>query len=160
MRVAVCPGTFDPVTTGHLDIIERATNLYDRVVVGVAENPPKKLLFTSEERVRLVKDAVVGYKNVVVEPFDGLLVEFAHKHGANTIIKGLRAVTDFEHEFQMAQLNRELDQSIETVFIMASPKFAYLSSSAVKEIAEYGGSIKGLVPPEAEISLSRRFEKH
>lgn len=160
MRVAVCPGTFDPVTTGHLDIIERATNLYDRVVVGVAENPPKKLLFTSEERVRLVKDAVVGYKNVVVEPFNGLLVEFAHKHGANTIIKGLRAVTDFEHEFQMAQLNRELDQSIETVFIMASPKFAYLSSSAVKEIAEYGGSIKGLVPPEAEISLSRRFEKH
>lgn len=160
MRIAVCPGTFDPVTTGHLDIIERATNLYDRVVVGVAENPPKKLLFTSEERVRLVKDAVVGYKNVVVEPFDGLLVEFAHKHGANTIIKGLRAVTDFEHEFQMAQLNRELDQSIETVFIMASPKFAYLSSSAVKEIAEYGGSIKGLVPPEAEISLSRRFEKH
>lgn len=160
MRVVVCPGTFDPVTTGHLDIIERATNLYDRVVVGVAENPPKKLLFTSEERVRLVKDAVVGYKNVVVEPFDGLLVEFAHKHGANTIIKGLRAVTDFEHEFQMAQLNRELDQSIETVFIMASPKFAYLSSSAVKEIAEYGGSIKGLVPPEAEISLSRRFEKH
>lgn len=160
MRVAICPGTFDPVTTGHLDIIERATSLYDQVVVGVVENPPKKLLFSPEERVKLVKDAVAGYKNVMVEAFDCLLVEFARKHGASTIIKGLRAVTDFEHEFQMAQLNRELDQSIETVFMMASPKFAYLSSSAVKEIAEYGGTIKGLVPAEVETSLSRRFERH
>lgn len=159
MRVAVCPGTFDPITTGHLDIIERAANLYEKVVVGVAENPAKKPLFTFEERLEFVKEALAGHKNVEVESFDCLLVEFARKYQAQAIIKGLRAVTDFEHEFQMAQLNRKLDQTIETLFIMASPQFAYLSSSAVKEIAAYGGCVEGLVPAGVEESLRQRAKK-
>ncbi|MDI6822117.1 MAG: pantetheine-phosphate adenylyltransferase [Actinomycetota bacterium] len=153
MRVAVCPGSYDPITTGHLDIIERALNLYDKVVVGIAKSPPKKPLFSLEERIRFATNATSGMKNVVVDTFDTLVVEFARKHNAHVIIRGLRAVSDFEHEFQMAQLNRKLDPTIETLFMMASPECAYLSSSAVKEIAEYGGCVKGLVPSEVEESL-------
>lgn len=157
MRVAVYPGSFDPITAGHIDVINRALYLYDKIVVGVAVHPPQKPLFSTEERCEFVRDAMKDKKNVEVEDFDILVVKFAKKHGATTIIRGLRAVSDFEHEFQMAQLNRKLDQSVETVFMMASPKYAYLSSSAVKEIAEYGGAVKELVPPKAEESLKRIF---
>lgn len=157
MRVAIVPGSFDPITTGHLDIIKRASELFDKVVIGVAANPGKKTLFSIDERVKVVKEATDNLRRVEVETFDGLLVKFAQDHHAHVIIKGLRAVSDFEHEFQMAQLNRELDASMETIFMMASPENAYLSSSAVKEIAKYGGDVKGLVPLNVERELKKKF---
>lgn len=159
MRVAIYPGSFDPITNGHLDIIERATHFYDEVIIGVAENIKKSPLFSLEERIGLSRKVLAHLKNVKVESFNCLLVEFARKHDAHSIIKGLRAVSDFEHEFQMAQLNRKLDPSIETIFMMAGPEYAYLSSSAVKEIAEYGGCVEGLVPPEVEEGLRRKFSR-
>lgn len=157
MATAICPGSFDPITSGHLDIIKRATALYDKVVIGLAKYPPKKPLFSAKDRLRFVEAVISDQKGVVAEVFDCLLVEFARKHKANIIIKGLRAISDFEHEFQMAQLNRKLDPNIETVFMMASPEYGYLSSSAVKEIAAYGGCIKGLVPPEVEEALRKMY---
>ncbi len=159
MKRALCPGTFDPVTSGHLDIIERAAALFDEVVVAVALSPDKGggPLFSAEERVALLGDAVGHLTNVNVLAFDTLLVELAREVEATVIIKGLRAVTDFEREFQMAQLNYTLDPSIETMFIMAIPEFMYLSSSAVKEIARHGGSVKGLVPDAVYDALSDRL---
>lgn len=159
MRRAVCPGTFDPVTSGHLDVIERAAGLVDEVVVGVALNPDKGggPLFTTEERVAFIETATSHLANVSVRSFDNLLVELARESGASVIMKGLRAITDFEREFQMAQLNYQLDKGIETVFIMAVPEYMYLSSSAVKEIAAHGGSVRGLVPDEVADALAERL---
>jgi pantetheine-phosphate adenylyltransferase len=157
MQVAIVPGSFDPITSGHLNIIERAAKIFNKVVVGVALSPNKKTLFSLDQRVKAVKEAVANLPNVHVESFDSLLVEFATKHRANVVIKGLRAVTDFEHEFQMAQLNRQLKPHVETFFMMADPKYAYLSSSAVKEIAKFGGNIAGLVPPNVEKLLRDVF---
>jgi pantetheine-phosphate adenylyltransferase len=131
--------------------------LYDKIVVGVAVNPGKKPLFTVEERVRFIKGALEGRDKVVVEPYDTLLVDFARKYKAKVIIRGLRAVSDFEREFQIAQFNKKLDPTIETVFMMASPQYAYLSSSVVKEIAKYGGCVRGLVPEEVEEELYAKF---
>lgn len=161
MKRALCPGTFDPVTSGHLDIISRAAGLFDDVVVGVALSPDKGggPLFSTTERVDFIKDAVSHLPNVTVQPFDTLLVDFAQKMNARVIIKGLRAVTDFEREFQMAQLNYRLDESIETMFIMSIPEFAYLSSSAVKEIARHGGSVRGLVPDAVCEALATRLKQ-
>jgi pantetheine-phosphate adenylyltransferase len=158
---AICPGTFDPVTNGHLDVIERASALFDEIVVAVALSPDKGggPLFTLDERVGFITDAVSALSNVRVQPFDGLLVECAQKMDARVIIKGLRAVTDFEREFQMAQLNYRLDQSVETMFIMSIPEYAYLSSSAVKEIARHGGSVKGLVPDTVCEALDSRLHQ-
>lgn len=158
MKRAICPGTFDPVTNGHLDVIERASALFDEVVVAVALSPDKGggPLFTLEERVGFIAGAVSGLSNVRVQPFDGLLVECAQEMQAKVIIKGLRAVTDFEREFQMAQLNYRLDSDVETMFIMSIPEYAYLSSSAVKEIARHGGSVKGLVPDTVCEALGSR----
>ena len=158
MPIAVCPGSFDPITLGHLDIIERATYIYDSVVVGVAGSPSKKPLFTLDERLELVRKALEGLKKVKVHPFDCLLVEFARQHGASVIIKGLRAVSDFEHELQMAHLNKKLDSDLETVFMMASPEFMFLSSSAVKEIASFGGKVSEFLPASAEDSLKAKFK--
>ena len=157
MKRALCPGTFDPVTSGHLDIIERAASLFDEVLVGVALSPEKGggPLFAVEERVELIEQAVRHRSNVFVRPFDTLLVDFAEREGATVIIKGLRAVTDFEREFQMAALNWRLDSKIETMFIMAIPEYMYLSSSAVKEIARHGGSVRGLVPDNVAVALER-----
>jgi len=148
VRRALCPGTFDPVTFGHLDIIERSATLFDEVIVAVALNAEKGAgpLFPVERRVSFIQEAVAHLPNVQVRAFDSLLVEFAQAVDAQVIIKGLRAVTDFEHEFQMAQLNHRLDSGIETMFIMSIPEYAYLSSSAVKEIARHQGSVHGLVP--------------
>ncbi|HEX21529.1 MAG TPA: pantetheine-phosphate adenylyltransferase [Actinobacteria bacterium] len=159
MRIALCPGSFDPITLGHLDIIERAVRLYDKVIVGVVENPNKSHLFSTEERVEMVTTSLVGMEKVEVSSFNGLLVEFAREHQVRVIIKGLRAISDFEHEFQMAHLNKKLASELETVFMMASPEYMFLSSSAVKEIALFGGSVAGLVPDNICFSLKNKLNK-
>lgn len=161
MKRGVVPGTFDPVTSGHLDIIERAAVIFDDLVVGVALSPDKGggPLFSIEERVGLIQRVTAKLGNVSVRPFDTLLVNFAEEVGASVIVKGLRAVTDFEREFQMAALNWRLDSDIETMFIMAVPEYSYLSSSAVKEIAMHGGSVRGLVPDEVVEALDRKLHK-
>jgi len=161
MKRGVSPGTFDPVTSGHLDIIERASSLLDELVVAVAHSPDKGggPLFSIDERVAFIERATAHLPNVTVQPFDNLLVNFAHEVDATVIIKGLRAVTDFEREFQMAQLNYRLDREVETMFIMAIPEYMYLSSSAVKEIARHGGSVRGLVPDEVHEALQERLKR-
>jgi pantetheine-phosphate adenylyltransferase len=161
VKRGMCPGTFDPVTSGHLDIIERGAAIFDELVVGVAHSPDKGggPVFSVDERVSFVEEATAHLSNVSVRPFDTLLVDFAHQVGATVIIKGLRAVTDFEREFQMAQLNYRLDRKIETMFIMAIPDYMYLSSSAVKEIVTHGGSVRGLVPDTVHDALHERLAR-
>jgi pantetheine-phosphate adenylyltransferase len=161
VKRALCPGTFDPVTNGHVDIIERASTIFDEVVVAVALSPDKGSgpLFTLDERCGFIRHATAGLPNVTVRPLDTLLVDLARELDTRVIIKGLRAVTDFEREFQMAQLNYRLDDDIETMFIMSIPEYMFLSSSAVKEIAAFGGSVKGLVPDMVSDSLQDRFRK-
>lgn len=159
MQIAICPGSFDPITNGHIDVIERAASIFDKVIIGIAENVTKKPSLGLSDRIELVKNACAHLENVAVESFDCLLVEFAKRNQANIIVRGLRAVSDFEHEFQMAQLNHKLDPSIETMFIMASPKYAYLSSSAVREIAKYGGCLTSMVPENVEIALKKAFSQ-
>lgn len=160
MKRGVVPGTFDPMTSGHLDIIERAAGLVDELVVGVAYSPDKGggPLFSVEERMALIEQAVSRFGHVSVRAFDTLLVEFAREEGASVIIKGLRAITDFEREFQMAALNWRLDAEVETMFIMAVPEYMYLSSSAVKEIARHGGSVRGLVPDHVADALELKLK--
>jgi len=142
---ALCPGTFDPVTNGHLDIIERAGRHFDTVVVAVLDNPAKEPMFGVKERVSMLKEATAALRNVEVASFSGLLVEFAKERGSPVIVKGLRAVTDFEYEIQMAQMNRRL-ADVETFFMTTAPNWSYLSSSLVKEVARHGGDVSGLVP--------------
>ncbi len=153
MRIGVCPGSFDPITNGHLDIIQRSAYIYDKVIIGVAKNPTKKTLFSLDERMVMVNDSVGKLDEVETKSFTGLLVDFATDQQASVIIKGLRAVSDFEHEFQMAHLNKKLSSKIETVFLMASHDCMFLRSSAVKEIAMYGGSVNGLVSELVEKML-------
>jgi pantetheine-phosphate adenylyltransferase len=161
MKRAICPGTFDPVTCGHLDIVERASAIFDELVVAVALSPDKGggPIFSVDERCGFIRDATAHLPNVSVRPFDSLLVDLARECDARVIIKGLRAVTDFEREFQMAQLNYRLDDDIETMFIMAIPEYMYLSSSAVKEIAAFGGDLRGLVPDQVSDRLKDRLRK-
>jgi pantetheine-phosphate adenylyltransferase len=142
---ALCPGTFDPVTNGHIDIIDRASRCFDTVLVAVLENPVKAPLFTVDERVAMLKDAVADIEHTEVESFSGLLVEFARSHGIRVIVKGLRAVTDFDFELQMAQMNHRMAR-VETFFVPTSPQWSYLSSSLIKEVARFGGDVSGLVP--------------
>ncbi len=146
MIKAIYPGSFDPVTFGHLDLIERSSKIVDELIVGVLNNKAKTPLFSVEERVKILQEATKKYENVKIVPFEGLLVEFAAQVNANMIIRGLRAVTDFEYELQMAQTNRKLNQQVETVFLSTSLEYAYLSSSTVKEIASFGGDITQFVP--------------
>jgi pantetheine-phosphate adenylyltransferase len=153
---ALCPGTFDPVTNGHLDIVERASRLFDTVVVAVVENPAKEPLFAPEERVTMLKEAVGGLENVEVESFSGLLVDYAARRDAKIIVKGLRAVSDFDYELQMAQMNHHL-AGVETCFVPTSPKWSYLSSSLVKEIAGYGADVRGLVPDNVRERLREKL---
>lgn len=148
MRVAIYPGSFDPVTNGHLDIITRGSKLFDKLIVGVLVNIDKKGLFTIDERVDLIKKVTAHLPNVEVISFNGLLVNLAKKYDARIILKGLRAVSDFEYEFQMALMNSQLDSDIETLFMMTSAEYSYLSSSSVKQVAKFGGNINGLVPDE------------
>ena len=145
MRRAVCPGSFDPVTNGHVDVIARAAGLYDELVVAVLVNPGKAGLFTVEERIELLRDACADLPNVTVDSFHGLLVDYCQEHGIPVIVKGLRAVGDFEYELQMAQMNREL-AGIETLFVPTAPQVGHLSSSLVKQIATFGGDVSSLVP--------------
>jgi pantetheine-phosphate adenylyltransferase len=154
MITAICPGSYDPVTNGHVDVIRRAAAIFDRVVVGVVRDPThKETLFTVEERVDFLEDALTGSSNVVVDVFSELVVEFARKHGAKTMVKGLRVISDFEWEFQMNHLNRTLAPDIETLYVMASPQYSFVSSSGVKEIASVGGAVDQLVPP----AVAKRF---
>ena len=157
MKRAITPGTFDPITYGHLDVITRAAQLVDEVVVAVAASPGKGPLFTLEERSALAKQAVEHLPNVRVEPFEGLLVDFARKQKAQVIVKGLRAITDFEYEFQMAALNYQLANELETVFIMSPPQYMYLSSSIVRELARLGSPVDQFVPANVAEALARKF---
>jgi len=154
---AVYPGSFDPITNGHLDIIERAFGLFDELIVAVVENPNKKPLFTLEERVAMIRKILTDKPNIKIASFRGLLVNFLKKENAGVMVKGLRALSDFEGEFQMALLNRKLAPELETAFLMTSDRFAFLSSSAVREIASMGGCVKGLVPPLVEQFLKEKF---
>lgn len=155
----VCPGSYDPVTNGHMDIITRASRVFSRVVVGVVNNPlrKQKTLFTADERRAFIEDAVADLPNVEVEIFSNLLVEFAREHEAIGIVKGLRAISDFEYEFEMAQLNRKLDPNIESVYMIASPHYSFLSSTGVKEMATFGGDVGDLVPPAVAAALAERM---
>ncbi len=154
---AVYPGTFDPITNGHLDIISRGETLFDRIIVAILRNPEKDPLFSLDERVAILR-AVVGKRPAVaVEVFDGLLVEFARARGAQVIVRGLRALSDFEYEFQMTQMNQRLEPGIQTVFMMPSETYSYVSSRLVKEVARLGGDVGGLVPPDVATRLKRRF---
>lgn len=154
---AVYPGSFDPITYGHVDLIRRSLTIADRLIVGVLANAAKRPLFTLEERVDMTKRAVKGLKRVRVEPFDGLLVDFLRQTKAGIIIRGLRAVSDFEYEFQMALMNRRLNKLAETVFLMPGEPYTYLSSSITQEIARFGGNVRGLVPPHVAAALKRKF---
>jgi pantetheine-phosphate adenylyltransferase len=158
-RTVVCPGSYDPVTNGHLDIITRAAQVFERVVVGVVNNPVRKqkTLFSGEERQAFIRDATTDLANVEVEVFSDLLVEFARDHDATAIVKGLRAISDFEYEFEMAQLNKKLAPEIESVYIIASPHYSFLSSTGVKEMATFGGDVSDLVPPSVAAAMSERL---
>ncbi len=157
MHLAACPGSFDPPTNGHIDVIERATRLFDGVVVAVIANPSKSPLFSLEERKDLLADALVHVENVRIESFSGLLVDFAKGHELSVVVKGLRAVSDFEYELQMAQMNAALSPGLDTVFVTATPSWAFLSSSLVKQVARYGGNVEGLVPRNVHKALQERF---
>ena len=160
-RIAVCPGSYDPVTNGHLDVITRAARVFDRVVVGVVNNPMRKekTLFTAEERQKFIQDATAELGNVEVGVMSNLLVEFARENGATAIIKGLRAISDFEYEFEMNQLNRKLAAEIESMYIFASANYSFLSSTGVKEIATFGGDIGDLVPGPVATALAERLSR-
>ncbi|MEW6620191.1 MAG: pantetheine-phosphate adenylyltransferase [bacterium] len=157
-NIAIYPGTFDPITNGHLDIIERAIPLFEEVIVAVACDSSKPTLFSIQERIQMLKEITKDYPNVKIEEFSGLLVEYAQKKQASIIIRGLRAVSDFEHEFQMASLNKRLNPSIETLFMMTHEDNFFLSSSAIKEIASLGGSLHSFVPKIVEEMLKKRFK--
>ena len=156
---AVCPGSYDPVTNGHLDIITRTSAVFERVVVGVVNNPLRKqtTLFTAEERRDFIREATAELGNVEVEIFSTLLVEFARDHDAKAIVKGMRAISDFEYEFEMAQLNRKLDPGIESIYVIASPHYSFLSSTGVKEMATFGGDVSDLVPAPVATALAERL---
>ncbi|KMZ40354.1 MULTISPECIES: pantetheine-phosphate adenylyltransferase [Bacillales] len=157
MAIAVCSGSFDPVTYGHLDIIARGANVFDKVIVAVLINSKKNSLFSVEERVGLLRQATADMKNVEVDSFDGLLIDYMNKKGAQVIIRGLRAVSDFEYEMQVASINKKLDENIETFFMMTNNQYSYLSSSIVKEVAKYKASVADLVPPIVEEALKRKM---
>jgi pantetheine-phosphate adenylyltransferase len=155
MKTAVCPGSFDPVTNGHIDIFERAAKVFDEVIVGVFHNPNKEPLFTMEERVEMLKEATAHIKNIRIESFSGLLSDYVRSHDA-AIVRGIRSVADFEYEQQRDLLIKHLDSDIETVFLLANKDYSFVSSSGIKEIIKFGGKIKGLVPDIVEIRLLRK----
>jgi pantetheine-phosphate adenylyltransferase len=158
-KTAIYPGTFDPITLGHVDIIERACNLFDHVIITIAINLSKEPLFNSSERKEMIEDAVRHMPNVSVAVFDGLVVDFAKRNNASVIIRGLRAISDFEFEFQMALMNRHLDNQISTVFLMPHEEFTYLNSSIVKNVASFGGDIKKFVTQFVEIKLFEKLKR-
>jgi pantetheine-phosphate adenylyltransferase len=159
--IAVCPGSYDPITNGHLDVIRRTAKLYDEVVVAVVNRSVRKsnALFGIDERMRFIEHAIAGFENVRAEPFSTLVVEFARRAGAKAIVKGLRAISDFEYELEMNQLNRRQDPEIESFYLMASPQYSFLSSSGVKELATFGGRIDDLVPDEVAERLQEELRR-
>jgi pantetheine-phosphate adenylyltransferase len=157
---AIYPGSFDPLTNGHIDVIDRSTRLFERVIIAVLTNPQKTGLFSTEERLEIMSEILLPrFKNIEIEAFHGLLVDYARQKKAQTIVRGIRAVADYEYEFQMALMNRRLAPDIETVFMMPSENYSYLSSRLVKEIAELGGFVSGLVPPLVEERLNQKLRK-
>jgi pantetheine-phosphate adenylyltransferase len=156
-RRAIYPGSFDPLTNGHLSLIQRGLKVFDGLVVAVANNPAKKPLFSVEERKGLIREAVGGDPRVAIDTFDGLLVDYAKAQGVHTVLRGLRAVSDFEYEFQIANMNRKLDPEFESVFMMTGEDYFYVASSLVREVASFGGDVSGLVPPHVVAALRARF---
>ena len=156
-RTAVYPGTFDPVTNGHLDLVERASRQFDRLIIAILRHDEKRPVFSLEERMELLREAAAPFPNVEVDAFHGLLVDYAQRVGAGTIVRGLRALSDFEYELQMAMMNRRLAPDVETVFLMPSEAYAYLSSRLVREVARLGGDLTGLVPEQVVAALRRRL---
>lgn len=156
-KIAIYPGSFDPVTNGHLDVLNRALKVFDKIIIAVGDNPEKKALFTVKERAEMLKEVIKNFKNVEIDNFNGLIIDYARKKSSNVIIRGLRAVSDFDFEFQRALMNRKIDESIETIFIMTDWNYCYLNSSIVKEMVRFGGSVNGLVPPEVEKQLIKKL---
>ena len=157
-KIAIYPGTFDPITNGHIDVIERAREIFDEVIVTIARNTSKQPLFSEKERLSMISDVIRKYRNVRVDSFQGLLVAFARKKKATTIIRGLRAISDFEYEFQMALTNRKLASDITTVFLMPHEKYTYLNSSIVRELAMLGGNVSEFVPPVVQRQLKKKIK--
>lgn len=156
-RVAIYPGSFDPVTNGHLDIVERGLKLFDKIIVTILHNPAKETLFSVKERVELLKKCLGKEAGVEIDTFNGLLVDYAAKRNAHAILRGMRAVSDFEYEFQLALMNRRLNRDIQTVFLMTGLRWIFTSSSIIKEAAQFGGNIKGMVPPAVQKKLNEKF---
>lgn len=159
MAIALCPGSFDPPTNGHVDVIQRASRHFDQVIVSVVENPSKEPLFDTAERLTLLKDVLSHLPNVSVESHTGLTVDLARERGADVIVKGLRAISDLEYELQMAQMNSSLMETVDTMFISTNPRWVFISSSLVKEVARYRGDVSGLVPESVNAALLRRFSR-
>jgi pantetheine-phosphate adenylyltransferase len=159
MKIAIYPGSFDPITNGHIDILERAMKLFDKVIIAIAQNTAKNPLFTEEERLALLRKVTKQYKNVEVDSFNGLLVDYVAARKATAVVRGLRAMTDFEYELQMALMNRKLDEAMETVFLMPNEKYTYLSSNVVREIARLGGDVSKFVPAIVRQSLQQKNKR-
>jgi len=157
MKKAICPGTFDPITNGHIDIIKRAASIFDKVVVAVAQNSSKSTMFSLEERITLARDAIKGIKGVTVKGFSGLVVDFAAQNGIKVIVRGLRMISDFEYEFQMALTNRNLTSKIETIFLMPHPRYSYISSRLIKEAGYLGADLKSFLPSAVRRALKEKF---
>jgi pantetheine-phosphate adenylyltransferase len=156
-HTAIYPGTFDPITYGHIDLIRRGLKIFDDLIIGISNNPDKQPLFSLEERKQMIYQATKDFGSLKIDSFDNLLVQYARENQVNVIIRGLRAVSDFEYEYQMALMNRNMDSSIETVFMVPSEQYSFISSRLIKEVASFGGSVKGLVPPVVEEALKRKF---
>ena len=159
MSVAIYPGSFDPITNGHVDVIQRGTKVFERLIVAVADNPAKQALFTKDERTEMIREVTKGLKNVEIDAFDGLVVDYVHRKKAGIILRGIRTISDFEYEYQMALTNRTFAQDIETVFVMTHEEYSFVSSRLIKEAVSMGGDVSSFVPRDVERRLKAKFKK-